>query len=68
MKEGVHRFKYLKPFYVRVAFGIVELEIRPSEKSKVTVINKSIVKEWAIVAAQYVISTYYLPESIEVSR
>lgn len=67
MKEGRHKIKYLKAFYVRGAFGVVELEIRLTDKSKVTVSNKKVdFKEEAIAAAEYVISNYYLPKNIEV--
>lgn len=67
MKEGRHEIKYSKAFYVRGAFGIVELEIRFTDKSKVTVSDKKIdFKEAVIAAANYVISNYSLPKNIEI--
>ena len=67
MKKGRHEFKYVRQFYVRVAYGCVELEICPARKNKIIdASKKTAMKEGAIIAAQYILSTYQLPENVEI--
>jgi hypothetical protein len=70
MKRGKHKIKYLKSLYARGAFGIVELEIRPADKSRVIMSNEELYlkefKKAAMVSAEYLIVNYDLPKNIEI--
>jgi len=67
MKKGKYTSKYLKAFYVRVAFGIVELEIRQSDTLKITASHENMsFKNEAVLAAEYILSNYILPKDIEI--